>query len=60
MPGARDRRILATHTGSLPRPDDLLPLLVANESGTLADPDGFNARQLRNSCTNRRTPASTS
>jgi 5-methyltetrahydropteroyltriglutamate--homocysteine methyltransferase len=30
------RRILTTHTGSLPRPDSLLSLIVAKESGTLA------------------------
>ena len=37
------RRILTTHTGSLPRPDGLLALITAKESGTLpagADFDG--------------------
>src|SRR2546425_2189787 len=37
-------RILTTHTGSLPRPDDLLALLRAREDGALADADGFAAR----------------
>src|SRR5579859_7194181 len=32
-----DRRILTTHTGSLPRPDDLVELLYRNDAGTIAD-----------------------
>ncbi len=30
-------RILTTHTGSLPRPDDLLTMLYAKEKGELQD-----------------------
>ena len=30
-------RILTTHTGSLPRPWDLVDLLLAKQAGTLAD-----------------------
>jgi 5-methyltetrahydropteroyltriglutamate--homocysteine methyltransferase len=37
-------RILTTHTGSLPRPDDLLPLIAAKEAGTLSDSAAFDAR----------------
>ena len=37
-------RILCTHTGSLPRPADLLAMLEAKEGGTLADPAAFDAR----------------
>jgi 5-methyltetrahydropteroyltriglutamate--homocysteine methyltransferase len=40
----RQQRILATHTGSLPRPDDLLTLLAANERGELQDQAAFAAR----------------
>ncbi len=36
-------RILTTHTGSLPRPSDLLPLIAAAEAGNAAD-----AERLRN------------
>jgi 5-methyltetrahydropteroyltriglutamate--homocysteine methyltransferase len=32
------QRILTTHTGSLPRPPDLLPLLFAREDGQVDDP----------------------
>ena len=31
-------RILTTHTGSLPRPKDLVELMLASEAGTLRDP----------------------
>ena len=37
------RRILTTHTGSLPRPEGLLALITAKESGTLADRAEFDA-----------------
>ncbi|HXZ89038.1 MAG TPA: cobalamin-independent methionine synthase II family protein [Candidatus Binataceae bacterium] len=37
-------RILTTHTGSLPRPDDLLPLIKAMESGKAADAAAFDVR----------------
>ena len=37
-------RILTTHTGSLPRPWDLVHLLMAKESGPLADRESFNNR----------------
>jgi len=31
-------RILTTHTGSLPRPWDLVDMMLASEDGSLADP----------------------
>ena len=34
-------RILTTHTGSLPRPDDFLPILEEKESGKLRDAAAF-------------------
>lgn len=34
-------RLLTTHTGSLPRPKDLVDLLYAAEAGTLADEAAF-------------------
>ena len=37
-------RILTTHTGSLPRPDDLLQLIRTRESGQSVEPDAFAAR----------------
>jgi 5-methyltetrahydropteroyltriglutamate--homocysteine methyltransferase len=37
-------RILTTHVGSLPRPADLVELLLAKDSGSLADPAAFEAR----------------
>jgi 5-methyltetrahydropteroyltriglutamate--homocysteine methyltransferase len=37
-------RILTTHTGSLPRPDDLTVLLEALETGTMPDAAAFDAR----------------
>jgi 5-methyltetrahydropteroyltriglutamate--homocysteine methyltransferase len=37
-------RILTTHTGSLPRPWDLVDLLLAKEAGTPVDPEAFQAR----------------
>ena len=37
-------RILTTHTGSLPRPDDLVTLLYAKEKGELQDQAAFEAR----------------
>jgi 5-methyltetrahydropteroyltriglutamate--homocysteine methyltransferase len=39
-------RILTTHTGSLPRPPDLVPLIRENELGRTADVASFN-RQVR-------------
>ncbi len=36
--------ILTTHTGSLPRPADLLPLLRAKDDGTLSDQAAFAAQ----------------
>ena len=38
------QRILTTHTGSLPRPDDLLVLIKAREEGKLGDPSALYAR----------------
>jgi len=40
-------RILTTHTGSLPRPDDLTALLEALDTGTVPDPAAFDARVRR-------------
>src|SRR6202167_6706168 len=37
-------RILVTHTGSLPRPDDLADMLFARESGGLADHGALETR----------------
>jgi 5-methyltetrahydropteroyltriglutamate--homocysteine methyltransferase len=37
------KRILTTHTGSLPRPQGLLALLAAKEAGTLTDRAQFDA-----------------
>ncbi|MBI3325526.1 MAG: cobalamin-independent methionine synthase II family protein [Nitrospinae bacterium] len=37
-------RILTTHTGSLPRPSDLVATLEALDAGTAPDPDAFEAR----------------
>jgi 5-methyltetrahydropteroyltriglutamate--homocysteine methyltransferase len=37
-------RILTTHTGSLPRPDDLVTMLYARDKGELQDPAAFAAR----------------
>ena len=37
-------RILTTHTGSLPRPDDLVTMLYAKEKGELPNPATFAAR----------------
>lgn len=37
-------RILTTHTGSLPRPRDLLAMLEAVDAGTMFDAAAFEAR----------------
>jgi 5-methyltetrahydropteroyltriglutamate--homocysteine methyltransferase len=37
-------RILTTHTGSLPRPSDLLPLIAAAEAGNVADVERLRSR----------------
>ena len=37
-------RILTTHCGSLPRPDDLLQMLLAREQGSLPDLQAFHTR----------------
>ena len=39
-----DNRILTTHTGSLPRPDDLVELLMQRDRGELKDMAAFEAR----------------
>ena len=36
-------RVLTTHVGSLPRPQDVSDMLLAKEDGTLADRDAFDA-----------------
>src|SRR2546428_12960227 len=40
-------RILTTHTGSLPRPDELTTDLEALDTGTLPDPAAFETRVRR-------------
>ena len=37
-------RFLTTHTGSLPRPDDLVQLMFAKEEGDAVDPQALDAR----------------
>ncbi|HEY2424466.1 MAG TPA: cobalamin-independent methionine synthase II family protein [Pseudolabrys sp.] len=37
-------RFLTTHTGSLPRPDDLIRMMYAKEEGVPVDPEALNAR----------------
>ncbi len=37
------KRILTTHTGSLPRPAELMPMIEQREDGTLRDPSAFEA-----------------
>ena len=37
-------RILTSHTGSLPRPDELLPMLFAKEAGEHVDDAAFEAQ----------------
>ena len=41
--GMDPRRILTTHCGSLPRPNDLLEILMAREQGNLPDMQAFHA-----------------
>jgi 5-methyltetrahydropteroyltriglutamate--homocysteine methyltransferase len=38
------QRFLTTHTGSLPRPDDLIQMMFAREEGTAVDPEALGAR----------------
>ena len=40
-------RILTTHTGSLPRPDDLVSMMWAREDGVPVDPTAL-AERVRN------------
>ena len=40
-------RILTTHVGSLPRPDDVAALLLAKENGQAVDQDAFDQRMRR-------------
>jgi 5-methyltetrahydropteroyltriglutamate--homocysteine methyltransferase len=37
-------RFLTTHTGSLPRPDDLIRMMYAKEEGVPVDPVALGAR----------------
>ena len=37
-------RFLTTHTGSLPRPDDLIRMMYAKEEGVPVDPEALSAR----------------
>ena len=57
-------RILTTHTGSLPRPDDLTALLEALDAGSVPDLAAFEARVRQRGGRHRpaaaRRPASTS
>src|SRR5689334_14037691 len=39
-----DQRFLTTHTGSLPRPDDLIRLMYAKEEGVPVEPAALAAR----------------
>jgi 5-methyltetrahydropteroyltriglutamate--homocysteine methyltransferase len=41
---ASRERVLTSHTGSLPRPDDLVELLYRRQGGELSDMDSFRAR----------------
>ncbi len=41
------RKILTTHVGSLPRPDDLLAMMINREQGDDVDPATFSARANR-------------
>lgn len=43
MPHSVDR-FLTTHTGSLPRPDDLIQMMYAKEEGKPIDRDALAAR----------------
>jgi len=40
-------KILTTHVGSLPRPDDLLAMMIKREDGGAVDPAVFSARANR-------------
>jgi 5-methyltetrahydropteroyltriglutamate--homocysteine methyltransferase len=40
-------KILTTHVGSLPRPDDLLAMMIRRENGDAVDPATFSARANR-------------
>ena len=46
MPNSVDR-FLTTHTGSLPRPDDLIQMMYAKEEGKPVDKGALNARISR-------------
>lgn len=37
-------RFLTTHTGSLPRPDDLIEMMIATQKGEEVDPDALEAK----------------
>lgn len=42
-----DKRFLTTHVGSLPRPDDLLAMMIKREDGGEVDAAAFSARAAR-------------
>jgi 5-methyltetrahydropteroyltriglutamate--homocysteine methyltransferase len=44
MAARSTERFLTTHTGSLPRPDDLIQMMYAKESGVPVDPEALGAR----------------
>ena len=55
-------RFLTTHTGSLPRPDDLIRMMYAKEEGVPVDPrrwQGACARRSPRWSASRPRPAST-
>ena len=56
-------RFLTAHTGSLPRPDDLIQMMYAKESGVPVDPEALGMRvrwAVADVAKNRRRPASMS
>ncbi len=44
MAARSTERFLTTHTGSLPRPDDLIQMMYAKESGVPVDPEALGMR----------------
>jgi hypothetical protein len=56
-----EKRILTTHTGSLPRPEDLLEMMRARAAGPMTAPPCRHASEgrLANLCTGKSRPAST-
>jgi 5-methyltetrahydropteroyltriglutamate--homocysteine methyltransferase len=44
--GPASNRILTTHSGSLPRPAEFLPLVLAKEAGETVNEDKFRAEEI--------------